>query len=322
VPNSASSSTSRAAASSGNIGSASLLDSSFTNVQTVVVVVPPSQTPGTGTTGLILENIKLSGVTATVLDTAGKTILGASSNIDQWTYGPTYLGSADTKDRTFVTGSKVGQFRRHTKLLDNNGAYFERAKPQYEDRSAGDIVHLKDLGAKGDGVSDDTSALQSALYASVGKILYIDAGSYVLTSTVIVPSGSKIVGETWSQLAASGSYFQDPLNPKVMLKVGTAGQVGDVEMQDLLFTTVGPTAGAILVEWNIQASSPGAAGLWDCHARVGGASGTKLTPAECPPLTSGVAPGCNAASLMMHLTKTGSGYFENMWLWGADHMIE
>jgi hypothetical protein len=107
-----------------------------------------------------------------------------------------------------------------------------------------------------------------------------------------------------------------------MLQVGTAGQVGSVEMQDLIFTTVGPTAGAVLIEWNILASSQGAAGLWDCHARIGGATGTKLTPAECPASTTGIDSGCNAGSLMMHLTKSGSGYFENMWLWVADHMIE
>jgi hypothetical protein len=39
-------------------------------------------------------------------------------------------------------------------------------------------------------------------------------------------------------------------------------------------------------------------------------------------VTSGVDSGCSAASLMMYLTSTGSGYFENMWLWGSDHMIE
>lgn len=93
-------------------------------------------------------------------------------------------------------------------------------------------------------------------------------------------------------------------------------------MQDLIFTTRGATAGAILVEWNIQARTQGSAGLWDCHARVGGATGTELTPAECPASTSGVDAGCSAASLMMHLTSEASGYFENMWLWGADHMLE
>jgi hypothetical protein len=47
-----------------------------------------------------------------------------------------------------------------------------------------------------------------------------------------------------------------------MLMVGMPGTVGEVEMQDLLFTTVGNTAGAILVQWNIKASSPGSAALW------------------------------------------------------------
>ena len=111
-------------------------------------------------------------------------------------------------------------------------------------------------------------------------------------------------------------------NPKVLIKVGNVGDVGDVEMQDLLFTTRGQTAGLILVEWNIKAASAGSAGLWDCHARIGGATGTQLTPAECPAVTSGVDQKCSAASLMMHLTSSASGYFENMWLWGSDHMIE
>lgn len=93
-------------------------------------------------------------------------------------------------------------------------------------------------------------------------------------------------------------------------------------MQDLMITTKGPTAGAVLIEWNMRASEKGSAGLWDCHVRLGGATGTKLTPAECPALTTGIAQGCNAASLMMHITPLASGYFENMWLWVADHMIE
>jgi hypothetical protein len=38
-----------------------------------------------------------------------------------------------------------------------------------------------------------------------------------------------------------------------MLRVGRPGDVGSVELQDLIFTTQGPTAGAILVEWNIKA---------------------------------------------------------------------
>lgn len=108
----------------------------------------------------------------------------------------------------------------------------------------------------------------------------------------------------------------------MLIKVGEIGSVGSVEMQDLLFTTRGPTAGLVLVEWNIQAEKAGSAALWDCHARIGGATGTQLTPTECPASTTGTNGDCSAASLIMRLTSKASGYFENMWLWGADHMIE
>ena len=149
-------------------------------------------------------------MTAAVADTSGKTLLdGSAARIDHWALGPTYEGSATAQGRSFANGSKVGNYRRHSTLVDANGAYFERPKPQYEDRPVRDFVHLKDLGARGDGVTDDTAAFQAALYAIVGQILFVDAGSYILTSTVTIPAGVKVVGEAWSQLVASGPYFQD-----------------------------------------------------------------------------------------------------------------
>ncbi|KAF2271266.1 pectin lyase-like protein [Westerdykella ornata] len=287
----------------GNIGSVTIMDSSFSNVGTAAVIItPPSSRPATGSTGIVLDKVSFSGVAAAVKDTSGAVLLDKSTaKVDQWTLGPIYEGS--TTARSYSQGSKIGHFKRHSTLLDANGMYFERPKPQYDDRSVGDFIHLKDLGAAGDGVTDDTAAVQLALYAAQGKILFVDAGSYILTSTVMVPPGSKIVGETWSQFVASGSYFQDANNPKVMIRVGKEGDVGNVEMQDIIFTTRGPTAGAILVQWNIEAVNAGSAGMWDCHVRIGGATGTELTPAECPPVTSRTNTGCNAASLMMHLTN-------------------
>lgn len=65
------------------------------------------------------------------------------------------------------------------------------------------------MGNVGDGMTDDTAAVQNALNGNIGKIVFVDAGTYILKGTVTVPSGSKLVGETWSQFAASGSYFSD-----------------------------------------------------------------------------------------------------------------
>lgn len=51
-------------------------------------------------------------------------------------------------------------------------------------------------------------------------------------------------------------------HPRPLVRVGNPGDQGGVEIQDLLFTTKGPTAGAVLVEWNIKATRAGSAGMW------------------------------------------------------------
>ncbi|KAL2020074.1 hypothetical protein VTK56DRAFT_8878 [Thermocarpiscus australiensis] len=204
------------AGQTGNIGSAAFLDSSFTNVATAIEIAPPSSLPGTGTTGIVLENVGFSGVTKAVADTGGATLLaGTAGKVEHWALGPVYAGDGT---RTFTTGSKIGNYRRVQQLIDSaTGAYFERPRPQYETNLVDDFLYVKDFGATGNGVTDDTAAFQRALYAAQGKILFVDAGSYILTSTLVVPTGSKIVGETWSQLVAFGPYFQDASNPKVLL---------------------------------------------------------------------------------------------------------
>jgi glucan 1,3-beta-glucosidase len=61
--------------------------------------------------------------------------------------------------------------------------------------------------------------------------------------------------------------------------------------------------------------------MWDSHFRVGGAFGTELTKEECPK-GSTVNRDCMAAFLLFHVTKDASGYFENVWIWTADHDMD
>ena len=51
-------------------------------------------------------------------------------------------------------------------------------------------------------------------------------------------------------------------NPRPLIKVGERGQRGNIEMQDLIFTSKGPTAGVVFVEWNIRGDGAGKAGMW------------------------------------------------------------
>lgn len=47
-----------------------------------------------------------------------------------------------------------------------------------------------------------------------------------------------------------------------MIKVGNAGDVGNIEIQDVLFTVKGATQGAVLVEWNAKAGEQGSVAMW------------------------------------------------------------
>ncbi|KAH1734685.1 hypothetical protein KXV22_007950, partial [Aspergillus fumigatus] len=111
-------------------------------------------------------------------------------------------------------------------------------------------------------------------------------------------------------------------NPHVAVQVGQPGDTGIVEIQDMMFTVSGATAGAILVEWNIHESSKGSAAMWDSHIRVGGAIGSNLQKDQCPKKTGSINPDCIAASLLLHLTPKSSAYLENIWVWVADHDLD
>lgn len=40
-----------------------------------------------------------------------------------------------------------------------------------------------------------------------------------------------------------------------------------MEISDIIFSTVGPAAGAVVVEWNVKECSQGGAGMWNSHIR-------------------------------------------------------
>ncbi len=295
-------------------GSLTVLDSHFNSV-VYAIPVAAGQRPA-----ITIDNLFIEGNTpSVVLVSGGETILsgvnGGSATIQSWAMGPRYT-SIDGSG-SYVTGNIDPAPVKPAVLLDgSSGKFFTRSKPQYETLGAGSFVNVADFGATGDGTGDQSGAINSALAAANGRIVYFPAGVYPVGSTVNVPVGSIIVGEAWPQIQGFGSTFGDAYNPQPVFKVGNAGDVGNIEISDMMFTVQGPTPGAVLVEWNVRAASQGSAAMWDSHVRVGGAVGSNLQYGDCP---SGpvVDNNCFAASLMMHVTSGASGYFENNWIWTA-----
>ncbi|MBA4536963.1 hypothetical protein H1Z61_07345 [Bacillus aquiflavi] len=55
------------------------------------------------------------------------------------------------------------------------------------------MLSVKDFGAKGDGITDDTYAIQQAL--NQRKSVYLPAGDYRISDTLVVPTGTRMYGD-------------------------------------------------------------------------------------------------------------------------------
>lgn len=289
-------------------GSVSIIDSVITGTAIGVL------TNGLGTSpSIVLDNTVFNKVPSPVLVGGGAALLSGSSKL--WATGKRYNGSAGSTH----TGDVVAPAKAKA-LLDSKGYLFVRERPQYESLGTSSfLVATRDGGCKNDGSGDQTPCLNAFLQKAMaaGKVAYFPAGVYTVGGTVLIPTGSRIQGSSWSQIQGAGFYFGDMHDPKVVVQVGNRGDVGTMEIVEMLFSVRGNTAGAVLMEWNTAASSQGAAAMWDSHFRVGGALGSDLDLATCPKFSTNDK--CIAASLMFHVTPQANGYFENVWAWVADH---
>lgn len=279
-------------------------------------------------TSLFLKNVGFFNVKNAITDDVKNQVLLAGGDEvlkDAWGFGR--VTNAEGTG-SFVSGEDILTGNMYDGLLGSQ-AYvksnlFTRRRPQYEDIKAGDIVNVRNFGAKGDGTTDDTVVLNSILSyaANLSSVVYFPFGVYKIHDTLKVPVGSRIIGQAWSQIMATGDKFSDVDNPRVAVQVGDKDDVGIIEIQDMLFTVSGPTAGVILVEWNVEQSVQGGAAMWDSHIRIGGAIGSNLQKAQCPKQSGKVNTDCIAASLLLHLTPSSTAYLENIWVWVADHDLD
>lgn len=72
-----------------------------------------------------------------------------------------------------------------------------------------DVVHVKDFGAKGDGVTDDSAAFAAALASGAGEVR-ADAGTYLLNSVITLAKGQKVYFGVGAHTVA-GIRFSDSL---------------------------------------------------------------------------------------------------------------
>lgn len=308
------------------VGSVTFIDSSIKDTPVGIKTIHSStSTPPTGGS-LILENVSLNNVITAVDGPTGPVLFG--------TLGTTTInygqGHEYTPTGPATISGTITPNARPTSLTAGTD-FYERSKPQYESIPVSQFVSVRDAGAMGDGVTDDSNVLNSVLAAAAisGKIVFFDAGDYLVTKTISIPAGVKIAGEAYPVILSSGSFFSDMSNPRPVVQVGLRGDTGSIEWSDMIISTQGAQAGAILIEYNLAAPTTAPAGIWDVHTRIGGFTGSDLQVGNCPKTPDTVITPANfptqciAAFMSMHITTLATGlYMENNWLWTADHDVE
>jgi hypothetical protein len=222
-------------------------------------------------TSFLLQNSRFTNVGAIVRDDFQHTTLLAggtgTTNVDSWGFGKV---SNSTGDIAFVNAHSIAFPARPEDLTkvgtmgSSQRHFFSRRRPSYANLGNSQLMDVKAYGAKGDGTSDDTVVLNYifSAAANMSAIVYIPFGVYLVRDTVVIPVGSRIIGQAWPQIMGTGPKFADMNHPRTVVKVGEPGTSGVIEIQSMMFTVKGPTAGAVLVEWNVHESFQGSAGLW------------------------------------------------------------
>lgn len=123
---------------------------------------------------------------------------GVYQNKDTWTVSGTTL----TFSQAPVSGTDNIEFVNwYTAAIGSTSADLVTYTPSGSGavaRSAaskfGDTVSVKDFGAVGDGVTNDTTAIQAAITAAANKSVYFPSGTYVVT-TLTVASPCRLFGQ-------------------------------------------------------------------------------------------------------------------------------
>lgn len=187
-----------------SVGSVTFIDSSISNTPVGIRTAhdATSQPPTAGS--LIIENVDFNNVPVAVQGPGATTALAGNTHVAGWGEGHSYTPNGPTNFEGSIT-----PVSRPASLLQSGGKYYERSKPQYQQYSISSFISARDQGATGNGHSDDTAALQRAIFTAraQNKILFVDQGDYLVSGTIYIPGGSKIVGESYSVILSHGKQI-------------------------------------------------------------------------------------------------------------------
>lgn len=96
-------------------------------------------------------------------------------------------------------GDQINVFEPNPGSADNLPVVAEGSStPRTLKQRFADVVNVRDFGAKGDGVTDDTTAIQAAINRASDKgggTVYLPAGKYIQSQTLVLKAKVKLLGD-------------------------------------------------------------------------------------------------------------------------------
>lgn len=148
--------------------------------------------------------------------------------------------------------ARTGPTNRAQPLIAGGKDYFTMKPPTYQEFTVDDVVNIKSVQGVpvyGDGSTDDTDNINTILSMYAGcKIIYFPAGTYIVSDTVFIPVGSRIIGDAFaSAISGVGKEFMDEHTPRPMVRMGYPGDTGIGQINDMILTVADVLPGCKMV---------------------------------------------------------------------------
>lgn len=171
------------------------------------------------------------------------------------------------------------------------------------------VVNVRNFGAKGDGVTDDTAAIQAAIANPSGtSLIYFPNGTYVVSKTLLWPTPSYVArilqGQsqdgTIIKLKDKVAGFGDPKNPKAVVSTFEGDSTGSAFRHSIYDLTV-----------DVGSSNPGAYGIRFTSNNQGGIRNVTIRSSN----------GQGRAGLALDKAWPGPSMIKNVRIVGFDYGI-